>query len=303
MAWAATEGRACLRETVTNPVSRRPLPFPDGRKGFPHATEFGFEGRVGYLWTVKILFIHGLASSGAYKMATMLRQLVRPLPGTGQEDRYGKEYETGNLDRYRDEDWTGQKERYCADDGSGTENRHGVEDGAVLNRHPDVIAPDFPVDPDEMGPMLEAICTDENPDLVVGLSLGGFWAQKLKGRRKVLVNPSFHISGLLETMVGEVSYLSPRQDGAKTFTVTEEIVRRYKELEYSQFLDITPEEAAITLGLFADRDERVRCSEEFAAAYPGRAVSYPGSHLPTYPEMKFHIVPAIERFLLDTAAL
>ena len=205
---------------------------------------FGIECQVGYLWTVKILFIHGLASSGAYKMATMLRQLIRPVP--------------------------------------------------------EVIAPDFPVDPYEMTAMLERISADMEPDLTVGLSLGGFWAQKLKGRRKVLVNPSFHISGLLETMVGEVEYLSPRRDGATAFTITEDMVLRYKELENNQFQGISPQEAALTLGLFADRDERVRCGAEFALNYPGRAVSYHGGHLPTYPEMKFQIVPEIERFLQET---
>jgi len=189
---------------------------------------------------MKILFIHGLASSGAYKMATMLSQLMRPV---------------------------------------------------------EVIAPDFPVAPSEMAPMLEKICAEEDPDLVVGLSLGGFWAQKLRGRKKVLVNPSFHISRLLETMVGQVKYLSPRKDGETEFTVSEDIVRQYKELEDKQFLEVSPEEAALTLGLFADHDERVRCGEEFEAAYPGRAVSYSGTHLPTYPEMKFSIVPEIRKFL------
>ena len=75
---------------------------------------------------MKILFIHGLASSGAYKMASTLRRLIK-----------------------------------------GSE----------------VISPDVPIEPDEALDLLEGICRDEDPDLVVGLSLGGFWAQKLRGRR------------------------------------------------------------------------------------------------------------------------
>ena len=96
---------------------------------------------------MKILFIHGLASSGAYKMADSLRILLKP----------------------------------C-----------------------EVIAPDVPIEPDKALALLQGICREQRPDLVVGLSLGGFWAQKLRGQRKILVNPSFHISRLMRTMVGEV---------------------------------------------------------------------------------------------------
>ena len=73
---------------------------------------------------MKILFIHGLASSGAYKMASTLRILLK-----------------------------------------GSE----------------VTAPDVPIEPSDALALLEGICSREKPDLIVGLSLGGFWAQKLRG--------------------------------------------------------------------------------------------------------------------------
>ena len=186
---------------------------------------------------MKILFIHGLASSGAYKMASSLRILLK-----------------------------------------GSE----------------VIAPDVPIDPREALNLLEGICRDELPDLIVGLSLGGFWAQKLRGYRKILVNPDFHISRLLRTMIGEREYLSPRRDGALTFTVTEALCDEYARLETTEFDGLTPVEIALTTGMFADRDEMVNCKDEFARFYPGRARSYPGTHLPNYPEIKKYILPVIE---------
>lgn len=185
---------------------------------------------------MKILFIHGLASSGAYKMASTLRILIK-----------------------------------------GSE----------------VISPDVPIEPDEALDLLEGICRDEDPDLVVGLSLGGFWAQKLRGRRKILINPDFHISALLESMMGEVKYLSPRADGAEYFTVTQGICDGYRKLEEDQFKDIGPEEAALTTGIFADRDEMVDCRPEFELHYPGRSHIYPGTHLPDYPHTKRYILPVI----------
>lgn len=185
---------------------------------------------------MKILFIHGLASSGAYKMASTLRILIK-----------------------------------------GSE----------------VISPDVPIEPDEALDLLEGICRDEDPDLVVGLSLGGFWAQKLRGRRKILINPDFHISALLESMIGEVKYLSPRADGAEYFSITQGICDGYRKLEEGQFKDIGPEEAALTTGIFADKDEMVDCRPEFELHYPGRSHVYPGTHLPDYPHTKRYILPVI----------
>ena len=191
---------------------------------------------------MKVLFIHGLASSGAYKMASSLRILLK-----------------------------------------GSE----------------VIAPDVPIDPREALALLEGICRDERPDLIVGLSLGGFWAQKLRGYRKILVNPDFHISRLLRTMTGEREYLSPRRDGALTFTVTDALCDEYARLESVEFDGLASEEVALTTGMFADRDEMVNCKDEFERFYPGRARSYPGTHLPNYPEIKKYILPVIEYEVSD----
>lgn len=183
---------------------------------------------------MKVLFIHGLASSGAYKMADSLRILLKP----------------------------------C-----------------------EVIAPDVPIGPAAALALLERVCAGQDPDLVVGLSLGGFWAQKLRGRRKILVNPDFHVSRLMRTMIGEVEYLSPRRDGAKTFRITPEICDAYEALERVQFDGLTPEEIALTDGMFATGDELVHCGPEFERHYPGRRVDYPGRHLPVFPELKRWLVP------------
>ena len=188
----------------------------------------------------KILFIHGLASSGAYKMADTLRILLKP----------------------------------CT-----------------------VIAPDVPIDPAEAMELLEAICRDEDPDIIVGLSLGGFFAQKLRGRRKVLVNPDFHPSIFLSTMKGENKYLSPRKDGALTFTIDETIIEGYKLLESKQFDVLDDEEGKLTAGMFAKDDELVRCGDEFETSYPGMRHDFPGGHLPGFPVVKEHIAPVIREMM------
>ena len=186
---------------------------------------------------MKILFIHGLASSGAYKMASTLRILLK-----------------------------------------GSE----------------VTAPDVPIEPSDALALLEGICSREKPDLIVGLSLGGFWAQKLRGYRKMLVNPDLHPSRLLRAKVGVMEYLSPRQDGAVSFRIDETICQGYETLEKDEFKGMDDEEIALTSGMFADRDEMVDCFDEFQEHYPGRGHRYPGTHLPNFPETKKYILPVIE---------
>ena len=178
---------------------------------------------------MRILFIHGLASSGAYKLADMLR----------------------------------------------------------INLKADVTAPDVPFDPDQALELLRSLCEVEKPDLVVGLSWGGFLALQLAFPRTAVINPDLHISRLLREHIGPMEYLSPRRDGETQFLITEALCHRYEEMEKAGFPARSP------LGLFATDDELVHCHEEFAARYPGRAKQYPGKHLPTFPEVKKHLAPAL----------
>ena len=57
-----------------------------------------------------------------------------------------------------------------------------------------VIAPDIPVDPKEALPFLQELCAKEQPDVVVGTSMGGMYAQQMRGFKRICVNPSFNIS-------------------------------------------------------------------------------------------------------------
>lgn len=188
---------------------------------------------------MKILFVHGLASSGAYKMATMLGQLLRP----------------------------------C-----------------------EVVAPDFPIVYGEAMSLLRTVVGQEDPDLVVGLSWGGFLVQKLYGRTRVLVNPDLEVAGLMRKMTGRVEYLSPRRGGETSFEITPGICDAYALAQETGEPAGDPESI---LGLFADNDEMVDCRGLFSRIYPGRSSVYPGGHLPNYPQMKFHIVPRIQAFIAE----
>ena len=42
----------------------------------------------------------------------------------------------------------------------------------------EVVAPDIPVDPAEALPYLKELCEKEQPDMIVGTSMGGMYAQE-----------------------------------------------------------------------------------------------------------------------------
>ena len=54
-----------------------------------------------------------------------------------------------------------------------------------------IVAPDIPLDPLVAMPMLEELAYDEMPDLIIGTSMGGMYAQQLHGFTRICVNPAF----------------------------------------------------------------------------------------------------------------
>lgn len=57
-----------------------------------------------------------------------------------------------------------------------------------------VLAPDIPVDPKDALPFLKDLCQTEQPDIVVGTSMGGMYAQQMRGFKRICVNPAFYMS-------------------------------------------------------------------------------------------------------------
>jgi len=167
----------------------------------------------------------------------------------------------------------------------------------ILIKEADVLSPDVPAEPEKALPFLKDVCSAWRPDLIVGHSLGGFWAQKLRGYRKALVNPSFHIAEFLRQQPSEMAYLSPRENGDKSFRITEEMCLGFEKLEEVEFDALSQEEKDLTIAFFADDDETVRQGPEFALHYGKPGISYPGRHQPIFPEMKRYIVPEIKKFL------
>ena len=94
-----------------------------------------------------------------------------------------------------------------------------------------VTAPDIPVDPLDAWPMLEALAYEEMPDLIVGTSMGAWYAQQLHGFLRICVNPSFWLSKKYDILhVGKHKWLNRRKDGATEFHVKKETIEHFQEM-------------------------------------------------------------------------
>ena len=120
-----------------------------------------------------------------------------------------------------------------------------------------VVAPDIPVDPEEALPMLQKLVQAEQPDVIVGTSMGGMYAQQMHGFLRICVNPSFRISTSKLLHTGVHKWLNGRKNHEKEFRITVDIIKRYNQMERKQFDGITPDDRELCYGLFGINDTSV----------------------------------------------
>lgn len=159
----------------------------------------------------------------------------------------------------------------------------------------EIIAPDIPVDPAEALPFLRELCASEQPDLVIGTSMGGMYAQQMHGFRKICVNPAFNMSTMSKVLkTGEHPFLNGRKDNQKTFRITREIIQHFNQMERQQFKGITDFDLANTYGLFGIHDDLVNTYDLFRRHYPN-AERFDGEHRLNEKVLKKVIIPLIEK--------
>lgn len=174
----------------------------------------------------------------------------------------------------------------------------------TLRRHLDswrVIAPDLPVDPFEALEMLRSVVEREKPDVVVGTSMGGMYAQQLWGVPRIIVNPSFEMSrSLLFGKMGRNKYMSKRQDGAIEFRIDKAVVERFKLMEKTQFDGITDEEKLLVTALFGDKDPVVNFYPLVSELYgKDRCVHFNGEHRLNDEVVKKVLIPIINEYVKE----
>lgn len=141
----------------------------------------------------------------------------------------------------------------------------------------EIIAPDLPVSPLESLSLLKKICANDQPDLIIGTSMGGMFTQQLRGFDRIAVNPAFHLADtiLKNNGLGRQEFHSPRKDGQSSFMVTKGLLEEFREASSGCFAP--DDEPWRIYGLFGIRDSLVDCFDEFASHYP-LAIHFDGEH-------------------------
>lgn len=148
--------------------------------------------------------------------------------------------------------------------------------------------------------MLQKLVEDEQPDLIVGTSMGGMYCQQMHGHLRICVNPSFHISQLSRVIhTGEFKWLNGRRDGEKKFRVTADTIKHFNRMERRQFVGVTPEDRELCYGLFGLNDTTVNpinAIQTFTKYY-AHAERFAGEHQLNEKVVKKYLLPLMKRIL------
>ncbi len=187
-----------------------------------------------------------------------------------------------------------------------------------------VLTPDLPLHPADAIRLIRDICDKEKPDILVGNSCGSFYAQMIApiiGVPALLGNPHFKMSDFLCERIGSHQYKSPRADGKQDFTIDEQLICEFEEMEKHQFLDepngrltfdhLPPAERKKAerddcniynkervWGFFGEEDTLAHFEPLFLEHYT-HSFHFPGGHTPTAEQFKTWYVPLIEKLLFE----
>lgn len=160
----------------------------------------------------------------------------------------------------------------------------------------DVLSPDLPIQPQEALTMLKELCELYKPELIIGTSMGGMFAQQLRGYKKILVNPAFHVSEFMRTQLGVHDFLNQRKNGETKYEITSELCDSYQLIEANQFANITEFDIKNTYALFGAQDTLVHGYDEYIDYYKN-AMWFEGEHRLNLEVIKNIVVPLAQIIL------
>ncbi|MCQ2059595.1 MAG: hypothetical protein MJY71_07190 [Bacteroidaceae bacterium] len=160
----------------------------------------------------------------------------------------------------------------------------------------DIVAPDIPLDPRQALPFLKELCAAEQPDIIVGTSMGGMYAQQMRGYKRLIVNPAFWMSRMSQVLKpGTFTYQNKRRDKQMTARITKDIILAFAEMEKHQFEGMTEQDTALCYAMFGKHDPTVHTYDTFVKYYPESQASwFDGEHRINDLVMKHAILPKIE---------
>ena len=162
----------------------------------------------------------------------------------------------------------------------------------------DVFAPDIPVNPAEALPFLKDYCEECNPDVIIGTSMGAMYAMQMHKYDRICVNPALRMSELTDILKpGTFEYFQPTQSGEKNFTITEDTIQQFREMEAHLFDGVNSSNRLFCWGFFGDNDTTVNCREEFKQYFEPNIQTFHGGHRMNNKILDEVILPFVENLL------
>ena len=164
-----------------------------------------------------------------------------------------------------------------------------------------VIAPDLPIHPEEAQALLRELCEKEQPDLILGTSMGGMYTEQLYGYDRICMNPALCLADTMQQhgMTGTQTFQNPRLDGVQQFYVDKALVKEYRQVSEQRFSGLEglgdeelEKERNRVYGLFGDKDDLVDTFDMFRERYP-KAAHFHGEHRMDDRSFMHAVVPVI----------
>lgn len=162
----------------------------------------------------------------------------------------------------------------------------------ILMPQATVISPDVPVQPLEALDTLKALCDKERPDLIVGTSMGGMFAEQMAGFHRICVNPALNLSETIRKNMGlgKMEFQNPRADGQTSFLVTKGLLEEFRKVTDQKFQSA---DGDLVWGLFGREDTLVDTYDEFHAHYR-QAIRFNGEHRLNEKAILHALLPVIQ---------
>jgi predicted esterase YcpF (UPF0227 family) len=143
---------------------------------------------------------------------------------------------------------------------------------SIKEAFPDIIvdSPELPTMPKDAFEYINDLVNRNKYDIVIGTSLGGFYAMMISGVKKILVNPAMFASEDIPKAIGFGThpYLRERISGEKTYTVDETYIKELATLQnrfFSNWLD--NEYIFETTAIFGTEDTLFSHINDYKALY------------------------------------
>lgn len=163
----------------------------------------------------------------------------------------------------------------------------------------EILAPEIPIMPTDAFKFISELQECERPDIVIGTSLGGFYARYLHGTVKVLINPAMQADDVKTAVgYGTYSFFKPRQRGGQTYTIDEAFIYQLQEIANVQDTLIDEQMKSETFALFGTSDALLSNYSLFTSIYSVKNARYiEAEHRLSDKNIECDLIPLIEELI------